>query len=505
MLNQTKKLSFIILALFIVSSCAHKTPNKLADAAYTPKLDVEKVAADNSEHLDIVREAQEIDTIDGQVVGSASIEKSNAHKKHVYFLYGAEHLKLKNYYFDIPVVYNAPVKKWMNYFLSRGKEHFTRYTERAGRYAPVLGKILEDHGLPRDLIFLAMAESGFHNNAKSWAKAVGPWQFMPFTGKKFGLDINWYLDERRDPIKATIAASKYLGFLYNKFGSWELAASAYNAGEGKIGRAIRRYRTKNFWKITRGRYLRAETKNYVPKIMALAIIGKNLESFGFDDISFHRPLDFDEIEVSGNTDLYKVSEAINVEFDELKKLNPELMRWITPPDVDTYKLRIPVGKRYAFESCCSGKDLEANEYYTYRIKGKRGATLRNVAKRFRIKDVKVLETLNGVKSKKTLARGTMVVLPFHASHNKKENMYSDLYEKPSRRVRRARSYRSRIRRAKSNGKLINNPSEYYTVRKGDTLWSVARKHGVSLDTLIRSNLSVVQKRMIRVGDRLVIR
>ena len=195
-----------------------------------------------------------------RIVGSANIEKPLKHHQKTYFLYGAEHLKLDTYYFDIPIVYNFKVKKWINYFLNRGRGFFERYGVRAGRYAPLMGKILEEHSLPRDLIFLAMAESGFQNNAKSWASAVGPWQFMIGTGRRYGLTTNWYKDERRDPIKATIAAAKYLKKLYQDFSSWELAAAAYNAGEGKVSRAINRYRTENFWDISRGRHLRRENQ-----------------------------------------------------------------------------------------------------------------------------------------------------------------------------------------------------------------------------------------------------
>ena len=178
---------------------------------------------------------------DHRIIGSARIKGSGKHKRKTYYLYGAEHLKLDNYYFDFPVVYNAAVKQWIDYFLTRGRGFFERYGSRAGRYAPLMGEILESRGLPRDLIFLAMAESGFQNNAKSWAKAVGPWQFMPYTGKRYGLRFDWYVDQRRDPIRATIAAAKYLTKLYGDFEAWELAAAAYNAGEGKIRRAIRRY------------------------------------------------------------------------------------------------------------------------------------------------------------------------------------------------------------------------------------------------------------------------
>lgn len=473
----------------------------------SPEIAKKEIEQANSEHHKLVKTAkhsrlQTTDTSE-QLAGSSRIKREN--KKDVYFLYGAEHLNLKNNYFDFPVVYNAVVKKWMDYFLSRGKDYFIKYTQRAGRYAPVLGKILEDYGLPRDLIFLAMAESGFNTKAKSWAKAVGPWQFMPYTGKRYGLKIDWYVDERRDPIKATIAAANYLDHLYEKFGSWELAAASYNAGEGKIGRAIKRYRSNSFWKIRRGRYLKSETKNYVPKIMALAIIGKNLESFGFNDIDMHEPLDFDEVDVPGNTDLYQVAEALNVEWDELKRINPELRRWMTPPNVDTYKLRVPVGYRQKYVDCCSDKQLQAKDFATYSIRSRKGAKLKEVARKFKIKDRKVLEALNGVSHNSRLKKGTDVVLPFHVSHTRKESMYGDLYDRPIKRVRRKRAYRSRIRLAKRRGTKITNPSQYYTVKKGDTLWSIARKTGQSLDTIIKSNLRIVQARMIRVGDKLVVK
>lgn len=496
----------LIPVLFILS-CANKQTKidqqeVSAPVATAIKNEIQKNA---SEHLQVVREAHDTDIKDGQVIGSSSIDKGDHHSEHTYFLYGAEHLKLENYYFDIPVVYNKSVQSWINYFLGRGKKHFVRYAERAGRYAPVLSTILEDYGMPKDLIFLAMAESGFQNKAKSWAKAVGPWQFMPFTGRKFGLSIDWYLDERRDPIKATIAAASYLKFLYEKFGSWELAMAGYNAGEGKIGRAIRRYRTKNFWKIRRGRYLKKETKNYVPKIMALAILGKNLSSFGFNKISFDRPLDFDEIEVGPLTDLYTIAQDLGTNFNTLHILNPELLRWVTPPGRSKYKLRVPIGKRVAYNDCCISKDYTAKNFQVYKIKGRRGAKLSDVAKKFKIKRKEVLEGLNGITSKRRLPRGSEVILPFRDNHNRKERMYSDLYELPSKRILRRRRYASRIRRAKRRGKLISNPSFYHTVSKGDTLWSIAREHRVSLDTLIRSNLRIVQSRMIRVGDKLVVR
>ncbi|MEH0860483.1 lytic transglycosylase domain-containing protein [Halobacteriovorax sp. DPLXC-1] len=467
--------------------------------------------ADFSEEKIIARTAKHgAEFSSDQIVGSAVIEHPANHEIKTYFLYGAEHLNLENNYFDIPVVYNAAVKKWIKYFTGRGRGFFQRYSGRAGRYAPILSKVLKDNGLPQDLIFLAMAESGFQTKAKSWAKAVGPWQFMPYTGRRYGLEVNWYVDERRDPIKSSIAASKYLKKLYKQFGSWELAAASYNAGEGKMGRAIRRYRTKNFWKIRRGRYLKPETKNYVPKIMALAIIGKNLKSFGFEEIDWHEPLDFQEIQVPGGADLFKIAKDLNVEFDDLHYLNPEIQRWFTPPTHETYTLRVPVGKRDAWADCCSAKKEEyiasQEVFQKYRVRGRK-TRLDDVARKFKIKDKKVLTWLNdNYKSHRSrVPRGTYVTLPFRIGQSKKDNMYADLYDKPRKSVIRKRKYRNRIRVAKRRGKKISNPSQFYTVKRGDSLWSVSRKTGVSLDTLIVSNLKIIKKRQIRAGDRLVIR
>ncbi|MBL6991211.1 MAG: transglycosylase SLT domain-containing protein [Bacteriovoracaceae bacterium] len=438
-----------------------------------------------------------------RIVGSSKIQQPHSHHGKTYFLYGAEHLKLDNYYFDIPVVYNPAVKKWINYFLNRGRGFFERYSARAGRYAPILGLILEDHGLPRDLIFLAMAESGFQNNAKSWAKAVGPWQFMPYTGRRYGLRVSWYIDERRDPIKATIAASRYLKKLYKEFGAWELAAAAYNAGEGKMSRAIRRYKTENFWDLRKGRYLKSETKNYVPKIMALAILGKNLKSFGFEDIDFHEPLDFDEVDVPPFTDLMILSRMIGIPFEEIQRLNPEILRWYTPPNVQNYKLRIPIGFAVVWKDVIKTQDLKAKSFQIYKVRGRR-STLYDVAKKFKLKP-KILREFNNIKTKKRLAKGTTVVLPFRQGQSRKDQMYADLYEKPRKSVLRRRRYRRRINLARRRGKKIYNPTVFYTVKKGDTLWRVAKRTGTSLDTLILSNLRLVKSRMIRVGDKLAIR
>lgn len=481
--------------------------------------DDETLFAEDSYQSSLATDLPEDRNTRGHIFGSSSHDSlrdsSGNTKKNVYFLYGAEHLNLKNYYFDIPVVYNDAVKKWMNYFLGRGKDYFIRYSERAGRYAPTLGKILEDHGMPRDLIFLAMAESGFQNNAKSWAKAVGPWQFMSFTGRRYGLKIDWFVDERRDPIKATIAAARYLQDLYELFGSWELSAAGYNAGEGKIGKAVRRYGSENFWDITKGRYLKPETKNYVPKIMALAIIGKNLEAFGLNEIEFHEPLDFEEIDVKPNSDIFEIAAALNVEVEEIQRLNPELSRWQTPVNVKNYKLRVPVGQRVAWNSCCKNQDFTATKYQKYEANGK--TSLEKVAKNYRLRP-QLLAALNGVSANSVLRDGDVIKLPFREGQSARDEMYGDLWEVSSKKSRRYLKFKQKLfaTKKKESGKkqkisktvitqFSTEGKRVYVVKKGETLWHVARKTGISVNKLRKSNLALLGGRDIKAGDKLVIK
>ncbi len=438
------------------------------------------------------------------ILGQDLILTEENTSKPLFSLEGGSHLQLQNTSFDFPVTYNRKVEKWINYFLTRGRGFFERYSQRASQFGPLILEIIKDFGLPQDLIFLAMAESGFNNIAKSKAKAVGIWQFMPSTGRQFGLKINWFIDERRDPIKSTIAACRYLDYLYKKFGSWELASAAYNAGEGKVSRAIKRYRTKDFWKLSKGRYLKRETKNYVPKIMALAIVGKNLKSFGFGNLSFFDPFDFEEVMVSPNTDLFLLSKELGVSFALLKEYNPELLRWQTPLDKKMYRLRLPVGKKKLWRKCCLGSELLAKDYQIYRVRRK-NSTLRDVAKVFRL-DPKLLKRLNEYSIYRKLKVGGQVILPFKVGQNRRESMYSDLYERSRKRSRRKRiSLLKRIRIAKIRGKRILRPTRYYKVKRGDTLWKISNVTGTSLDTLIVSNVKILENRKIREGDRLIIR
>ena len=183
---------------------------------------------------------------------------------------------------DIPLALNSKVEYFLYYFQSSGKQSFSRWLSRSSRYLPMMKEILKREGMPEDLVYVAMIESGFQMHARSWANAVGPWQFVSDTGRRYSLRIDQWVDERKDPVKATTAAALYLKELYGMFnGDWYLAAAGYNAGENKILRAISMYNTSDFWEISRGSYLKRETKEYVPKLLAAAIIAKDPARFGF--------------------------------------------------------------------------------------------------------------------------------------------------------------------------------------------------------------------------------
>lgn len=497
------KLAILPLMLALLAACSTPHKRKSSKKTYNPTVAEQAEFYRVQEHLI----EKDLPNCKGCIHGSAH-ENTFTAPLMTYQIpaQAVRELGLRNTKFDIPVTWNKQVAMWVKFFTNKGRRHFVNYTQRAGRYAPVLSKIMADNGLPRDLIYLAMAESGFTNHARSWAKAVGPWQFMPYTGRKFGLNIDWYVDERRDPLKASIAAANYLKTLHNLFGSWELAAAGYNAGEGKIGRAIRMYGTKDFWRLTKGRYLRPETKNYVPKIMALAIIGKNLDVFGFTDIEFEKALDYEEIMVKGNSDLYEIAEVLELDFEELKRYNPEIVRWQTPPYIEGgYPLRVPVGAKEAWDEYKDKDTVVADNFKTYVTSGP--SSLAQISRKFKV-PTDVLAELNPDLSETHLKTKSVVILPFREDHSLHANMYADIYEKdkPKRNRRdRGSRYSRSIAQYMKRGKRIKNPSVYYTVKRGDTLWRVAQRTGVPMSTIIRTNAHIIKRRQILPGDKLAIR
>ena len=247
--------------------------------------------------------------------------------------------------FDFPVTYNREVRAWINYYQTRGKKSFQKWLERSTRYAPYIQKELAKHNLPQDLLYVAMIESGFNPIVKSHAGAVGIWQFIKPTAKRYGLKINGWLDERRNFVKATHAAINYQKDLYNMFGSWYLVSASYNSGEGRVKRLIQKYGTKDFWELARRGALPKETMNYVPKIIAATLIAKSPTLYGFKNLQYKVPYQFEQMEVPGGTDLTNLARYLGVKPQYLKDLNPALLRNFIPRRVEKYPIKIPMGSK----------------------------------------------------------------------------------------------------------------------------------------------------------------
>src|SRR3989442_1445513 len=244
--------------------------------------------------------------------------------------------------YDIPVVLNPRVLAYIEAFQTRLRDEFEPGLKRSGGYLPMVKKIFREAGLPEDLSYMAHQESAFKANAYSRARAKGIWQFMSFTGRKYGLKMDLWVDERSDFEKATRAAATYLKELYDRYGDWYLAMAAYNAGEGKIDRALARSHAKAYWSLTKTRYIRTETKWYVAAILASILIDKSPEDYGFF-VDTDPELKWDEVTVDKATDLQVIAGAAGATLETIRALNPELRGLVTPPNRDAYSLRVPDG------------------------------------------------------------------------------------------------------------------------------------------------------------------
>ncbi len=247
---------------------------------------------------------------------------------------------------SLPIVRNDKVESHIRFFHIAIRNRFEQWLTRLGHYKPIVENIFSEFNLPSDLVYLSLVESGFNPHAYSRARATGPWQFMKGTAILYGLRVDQYVDERRDPIKSTIAAARYLRDLYDMFGAWPLAMAAYNAGEGKVMRALQKSRADSFWEIAQTKHIRRETKEYVPRFMAATIIAKDPGQYGFIQEP-PAPHQFEEVIVHRSIHLQTMAIAAGMSFTELRRLNPELRRDVTPPDDQNYHLKVPVGSRDA--------------------------------------------------------------------------------------------------------------------------------------------------------------
>ncbi|HEX6941060.1 MAG TPA: LysM peptidoglycan-binding domain-containing protein [Longimicrobiales bacterium] len=368
--------------------------------------------------------------------------------------------------FDLPIHYNERVRFWMDYYRDRHRDRFARALARMGRYAPYIREKLRERGMPEDLVYLALIESGFNPVARSRAAAVGIWQFIAETGRRYGLRIDRYVDERRDPFRSTDAALDYLQTLYDRFGSWYLAAAAYNSGEGRLERLLQRHAGGQrgadslFWRIDQ--YLPKETRHYVPKLIAVTILARYPEPFGFGEVAAEAPEPFDVVSVPDATDLTVIAEAAGVDVQTIKRLNPHFIRGVTPPG-RAVEVRVPAGRGPAFLAAYAeippGRRVRALEHTV-----RRGETLSEIARRYGT-TVAELQALNGIRDPHTVRAGRRLIV-----------------------------------RLSTGGRRTT----VYTVRPGDSLWSIARRHGTTVQRLLEWN-DLEEDAILRPGDRVKVR
>ncbi|MBI5454226.1 MAG: transglycosylase SLT domain-containing protein [Deltaproteobacteria bacterium] len=314
---------------------------------------------------------------------------------------------------DVPIVVNKSVESFVNYFQTRGRKYFERWWGRSQDYMVMLQSILREEGLPEELSYIAFIESGLNPRARSRANAVGMWQFIRGTALRYGLRVDWWIDERMDPEKATYAAAKYFRNLYDQFGSWYLAAAGYNAGEGKVARAVRKHNTEDFWELaSHKRPFRRETKDYVPKYLAALLIAKDPVSYGFEPVAYNDAVPYEKVRISHATDLRVIADAAGTTVDEIQRLNPELLRWFTPPNYPNYEIKVPAGTAQMLVE--NMEKLPPSKRIAFQMhKVRRGETISKIAKRYGTSVGPILY-INNMKSAKYLKPGTVIAVPVRA-------------------------------------------------------------------------------------------
>lgn len=424
----------------------------------------------------------------------------------------------------LPLEVNKNVLQWIDYFQGRGRPHMERYLQRSTRYMPIMKKILKENGLPEDLIYIALIESGFSSTAHSSASAVGYWQFIKGTGKAYNLRIDSYMDERRDFVRSTQAAADYFKGLYNLFGAWYLAIASYNVGENRVKSLVMKNHTRDFWKLARENRLPDETSNYVPKFLAARLIAKDPEKYGFTEIEYMPPLSFAEVEFNSSIDIRKLASAMNLEYDDLRDLNPSYKRGVAFHKAGKLMLRVPAGMETAAiagASAATAGDSRvyvADEDYSY-YRVRRGDTIATIARKFNSSQSQIRD-LNKLGRGATLVAGRRLRVPGEQvgglERSKKKSVKPQKEEPevqvakrdPQNQARNERQLPSKTRLPKMNkmrqfSKTASVTPKYHVVRRGESLTEIARRYGMPIKKLAQAN-SLNRKTKVVVGAKLSI-
>lgn len=367
---------------------------------------------------------------------------------------------------SVEIVDNAKVQKWIDYFCGRGRTTFHKWVKRSGQYRTTTLKILKEEGLPLEIVNLALIESGFNPNAYSRAHAVGMWQFIRSTARLYGMRVDWWVDERRDPVRATRAASRYLRDLYTALDDWELALAAYNTGQRGVERAMKRSRSDDYWELR----LPRETRDYVPKFMAACIIMDDPEAYGFE-LEYDDPIDFEEISVPPKTSLAVIARCAEADADYIKAINPHLIRECAPDGDHDYGVRIPLG---TLEVCQTNlaeiprderiAKTYANPYMKHTVK--RGESLSVIARKYQT-SVTTIAQANGIKNYHRIRAGQVLTIPY------------------------------------GDGVALPQNPGVHVVRRGETLTSVAHRYGIRVNDIAAWN-DLRSRDLIYPGQKLIV-
>ena len=396
---------------------------------------------------------------------------------------------------DVPIPQNARVLAYVELMQGRLRDYISESLARGMQYLPMIQSVFRAEGIPLDLAYIPVIESGFKTNALSRASAKGPWQFMKPTAREQGLKLDWYIDERSDPEKATVAAAKYLKSLHRMFkGDWHLVLAAYNGGMGRVQRAMKRSGRDDFWTLsTSSKYLPRETREYVPLILAAIVVARNPTQYGFD-IPAAPPIAYEKVAVPRAIDLRRVAEWTGTSIDEIQALNPELRRWTTPVRYPQYEVKVPVGTADQFATrlaSASPSDFVALNWYTV----KRGETLTTVARKLRVSRIELAEA-NGLSIKSRLRPGQELIVPRAPATLLAARTQRTAPDEVASRAIVAPGAVKTVR-ASTSAPLT------YRVKKGDTLSSIARVFDTTVDRI--KSLNRLRGSQIVPGDRLMIR
>jgi len=434
---------------------------------------------------------------------------------------------------NIPIDANSRVAASIRFFQTRGKNTYATWLSRSGRFRSLINRVLEDQTLPSDLLYISMIESGFNPNAYSRARAVGLWQFIKSTGELEGLRQDHWVDERRDPKKSTIAAANHLKSLHEEFGDWRLAIAAYNSGRGRVRRAIERAGTRDFWKLS----LPEETQNYVPLFMAAVIISKNPQLFGFSETQFEPDLHYETVTIPESwpyVDLRAAAKSLNIDEEDLRELNPELRRSITPPNLKKpYQINLPIKVAQIFLTKYPEiASTEKTSIFLYHVQA--GDNLSTISKMFGIKPY-IIKAANALDDPNRIYPEQELYIPAQNSLGKLtsnnnihtvsfgetlsqisnhygiklhdlmswNNLNSHLI-KPGQSLKiHFISENTQIPKNKKYSENITNQSKFtHTVSDGQTLWGISRLFEVDIDSLRVWNRLI--KSTIKPGQELIL-